>query len=316
MKIVKFLLSFTLLICGLSYAEGDKCSNNFKNAVINNTQINQINIVCGDKKPMVPKFHGWIQPMNFRDFKENGLSKVDNLAEFILNNEGNIVYLDISPFYTDEQRDTDNFTFPSKSNRCFGVPTVPNVSEGTEYCFDEEPDFMYDSRGSARRIWGYFILKGSTGPRQGWMSVALKSIPEEKVFAIYAGKPEFKDETQKIGLSFEQVLKKYDLSAKEVTPKKETHLPSFQNIIPDTKCALIIASRTNILEAKLYLQQKVSDKRYANIYQVKNGRYAISVGLLNVNDKDSIIGRWKAEGKIPSDSFCAKADFLTKEIKF
>ena len=85
-------------------------------------------------------------------------------------------------------------------------------------------------------------------------------------------------------------------------------------LIPNNQCALIVASRTNITEVKNYINDEVSNKKYVNVYISNNGWYAISIGFLKNNNAKSILKKWKISGKIPQDSFCAKAHKFTSEV--
>lgn len=439
-------------------AKADQCSDNFKNAIINNTTINEINIKCVNDKPKVPRFKGYIQHETFSEFVESGFENIVNFQDFISEHEQKIVYLDISPYDTCDNRAV------SPENFYFAVPNYPELGSiygGMEVNFSDTKGVNFDFNCMRLRLWGYYLIDAVSGTYSGgWVAAMLKPISSEKVYQIYGGEPQFEDKAKLIGTTFLQNMStkdalgdmetlheihnqktafrseslnnmgpfflnnrcalvdanfsSFDEAKNYVINKMKNRLfaniyetiegqyvvatssikieyhdekqgicltqkklvrqmlidlskPNDEPVItysnfdrtnpphattfsmanqqktseqsdktqqqkrksPVTteskplsllfsadKCALLVASRTNLLDAKLYLQQKVSDKRFANIYQVKNGRYAISIGLLNRNDKDSIIKRWKIEGKIPQDSFCANVDLLTKEIKF
>ncbi len=85
-------------------------------------------------------------------------------------------------------------------------------------------------------------------------------------------------------------------------------------LIPNNQCALIVASDTDYYKAAEYAETKVENKQYLNIYSTTNGRYAVSIGFLKNYESKNIISKWKENGKIPQDSFCAKADILENEI--
>ena len=77
---------------------------------------------------------------------------------------------------------------------------------------------------------------------------------------------------------------------------------------------MIVASRATILESKDYINHEVKNKKYVNLYESKNGWYAISIGFLEDNKVRSILKKWKNSKKIPKDSFCAKASRFVLEI--
>jgi len=85
--------------------------------------------------------------------------------------------------------------------------------------------------------------------------------------------------------------------------------------IPNNRCALIVASSKHLYEIKNYIDNKINDKRYLNVYQSNNGRYAISIGFLKDYEVDRVMNRWKSSGKIPRDSFCAKSYKFIREVR-
>ncbi len=74
-------------------------------------------------------------------------------------------------------------------------------------------------------------------------------------------------------------------------------------LIPGNQCALIVASRASISEAKDYINNEVSNTKNVNVYESKNGWYAISIGFLKSHEVKPVMGKWKKSGKIPQDSF-------------
>ena len=47
-------------------------------------------------------------------------------------------------------------------------------------------------------------------------------------------------------------------------------------------------------------------QKNAVIYKAQNGYYAVSVGTLRPSEVSSVMNKWKANGRIPSDSRCSK----------
>jgi len=84
--------------------------------------------------------------------------------------------------------------------------------------------------------------------------------------------------------------------------------------IPSNKCALIITSSKYMYEIKDYLENKLDDKKYLNVYIANNQRYAVSRGFLTDNEVDAVMKNWKASGKIPQDSFCLKSHKFVREL--
>jgi hypothetical protein len=143
-----------------------------------------------------PKFEGQIQPYNESDFIANG-KKCPNsqkFNDFMMENEGKIVYLDIWPYYTDEDLDR----YDDKEDNVFGIDplkgnyfTIFNEpfkfeSGGNAYIIKgiDSGDLFVDGRGTARRIKGYVKILGFAGPNQGIMTATLKPVSLEAIEAL------------------------------------------------------------------------------------------------------------------------------------
>lgn len=120
----------------------------------------------------IPKFEGQIQPVDprQRDLPESELELKFNT--FMLDNNGGIVYLDIWPYYTDE--DLDQGFDPFEPLETFSVPEKSTLT-GMEYVVrgHDSEDFFYDLRQSSRRIVGHFKIVGVSGPYQGYLAAVL-----------------------------------------------------------------------------------------------------------------------------------------------
>ena len=127
----------------------------------------------------IPEFNGKIQPISDNDTKG---SRSAEFNEFMLSNDGKIISLDIWPYYNDEKLDSDDFSQFDKP-KLFTIRDIPDdhSAGGSEYIINasEDSDFFWDGRQSSRRIKGYFKIIGVSGPRQGYMSVAIKPIDIE-----------------------------------------------------------------------------------------------------------------------------------------
>ena len=128
----------------------------------------------------IPEFDGQIQPISRTDSEG---SRSSEFNEFMLTNDGKIVYLDIWPYYNNEELNSDDFSQ-------FDEPELFTISDkhddfsagGSEYIINasDDSDFFWDGRQSSRRIKGYFKIIGVSGPRQGYMSVVIKPVDIEK----------------------------------------------------------------------------------------------------------------------------------------
>lgn len=78
-----------------------------------------------------------------------------------------------------------------------------------------------------------------------------------------------------------------------------------ENLLNPDECALQIASRASFSAAQRVLKNYLFTKN-AVIYKAQNGYYAVSVGTLRPSEVSSVMNKWKANGRIPSDSRCSK----------
>lgn len=79
-----------------------------------------------------------------------------------------------------------------------------------------------------------------------------------------------------------------------------------ENLLNPDECALQIASRASFAAAQRVLKNYHFTKKNAVIYKAQNGYYAVSVGTLRPSEVSSVMNKWKANGRIPSDSRCSK----------
>lgn len=79
-----------------------------------------------------------------------------------------------------------------------------------------------------------------------------------------------------------------------------------ENLLNPNECALQIASRASFSAAQRVLKNYHFTKKNAVIYKAQNGYYAVSVGTLRPSEVSSVMNKWKANGRIPSDSRCSK----------
>lgn len=147
-----------------------------------NTSL-RIHVEDPKKGLKIPKFDGPIQPQNIEEFKSDSEEYLNSskFNEFMMNNEGKIVYLDIYPYYTDEDGDEVNGEIEGMPDTfVFTIKNTPYEfnNGGVEYLIDLSGggDFYFDNRWQSRSIRGYFKIIGMQGPRQGFMSVSMKPI--------------------------------------------------------------------------------------------------------------------------------------------
>lgn len=80
------------------------------------------------------------------------------------------------------------------------------------------------------------------------------------------------------------------------------------------QCALIVASRSSIAEARAFVRANVSDRRYVKGFLSSNGWIAISIGTLRKGEVSSVMSDWKRSGRIPQDSFCSTGTKFTAVV--
>lgn len=76
--------------------------------------------------------------------------------------------------------------------------------------------------------------------------------------------------------------------------------------LPEGSCAVIVASRRNLDEARAFQTQN-GHLRFGHVFRAPNGAYAISLGHLPQDRARGWIDREAAAGRIPDDSFCSTA---------
>ncbi|WP_299872668.1 hypothetical protein [uncultured Sulfitobacter sp.] len=89
-----------------------------------------------------------------------------------------------------------------------------------------------------------------------------------------------------------------------IVPRQKTVNSISDHILPGD-CALIVASRPTISEARDYVLSSVTDRRYLKAFRSRNGWIAISIGTLKAHEVDAVVSKWKKSGRIPKDSYCS-----------
>ncbi len=84
--------------------------------------------------------------------------------------------------------------------------------------------------------------------------------------------------------------------------------------ITGDSCALVVAARPTVSEARNYAASQIADKRFLTGYRSKNGWVAISIGTLKPHEREPVMTKWKASGRIPEDSYCATGSAFVEAI--
>ncbi len=95
-----------------------------------------------------------------------------------------------------------------------------------------------------------------------------------------------------------------DTNFATITPQASDLASIAEHILPG-ECALIVASRPTVAEARDYVFANITDRRYLSAFRSQNGWIAISIGTLKNAEADPILLQLKETGRIPADSYCS-----------
>ncbi|MCU9839355.1 trypsin-like peptidase domain-containing protein [Ruegeria sp. WL0004] len=77
-----------------------------------------------------------------------------------------------------------------------------------------------------------------------------------------------------------------------------------QSLVPFEQCAIIVASRQTIIEAREYIQNNGIED-IATVFEAKNGWLAISVGTVPLSSSKQALAELKSKPSFPSDAYCS-----------
>lgn len=88
---------------------------------------------------------------------------------------------------------------------------------------------------------------------------------------------------------------------------------SAQGYFPNGQCAIVVASRQTIDDARAWIfANRWEDD--AKVYASTNGWYPISVALIDASDADAVLARAKGTGAIPSDAYCTTGKNFLRQV--
>lgn len=105
--------------------------------------------------------------------------------------------------------------------------------------------------------------------------------------------------------NYQSVVLSVDETSFTAVSPQENLAVSVAQRIPPGECALIVASRQTVAEARAYVLTNIRDRRFLSAFLGRNGWIAISVGTLNPDEVDTVLSSWKESGRIPQDSYCS-----------
>ncbi len=96
----------------------------------------------------------------------------------------------------------------------------------------------------------------------------------------------------------------------QVTGEAQVQVP---NLVPAGYCAVIVASRDNLAEVRLFIEEELGGTG-ATVYLAANGWFAISIGNILSERAPAYLSQQKARDAIPSDSFCSSGRKLVRTV--
>jgi hypothetical protein len=103
--------------------------------------------------------------------------------------------------------------------------------------------------------------------------------------------------------NYQSVLLRVEEKSSVSASSPEKIAESVAKQIAPNECALIVASRPTVAEARRYVLENVPD-RFVHGFRGKNGWISISLGTLMTEEADPVLSSEKANGSIPQDSYC------------
>jgi hypothetical protein len=76
------------------------------------------------------------------------------------------------------------------------------------------------------------------------------------------------------------------------------------------RCALIVAARRTVEEARDYVLSNITDQRFIQGYLTDSGWIAISIGTLGADESRAVMNELKTSQRIPEDSYCSQGRTL------
>ena len=105
--------------------------------------------------------------------------------------------------------------------------------------------------------------------------------------------------------NFQCVIVTVDRNKVAAVTQHESESFDVSDYIAAGDCALVVASRRTLAEAKNFVVENVPDRRFLKGFRSNNGWIAISIGTLKPDEVDTVVNDWKQIGKIPADSYCS-----------
>ena len=92
-------------------------------------------------------------------------------------------------------------------------------------------------------------------------------------------------------------------------------LAQAQGFFPTGQCAIVVASRQSVAEARAWIIVNSWEKEAA-VFSSRNGWFAISIGVVDSSLAPSALQRGKAAGSLPADAYCSTGNSYLRQIEW
>lgn len=87
------------------------------------------------------------------------------------------------------------------------------------------------------------------------------------------------------------------------------------NFFPNGQCALVVASRPSVAEARSYILEN-GWANQASLFLSDNGWYAIAVDLVGTDKAAAVLNSRKTAGYYPPDAYCSTGQKYIREVNW
>ncbi len=84
----------------------------------------------------------------------------------------------------------------------------------------------------------------------------------------------------------------------------------------DGRCYITVASRRTLAETQSFIRQSLRDTGKVRVFKSNNGFFGITYGIVTRGESDWTLAQWKAQGLIPSDSYCSTGENFVSEVSW
>lgn len=88
-----------------------------------------------------------------------------------------------------------------------------------------------------------------------------------------------------------------------------------QDFFPNGQCAIVVASRQSLVEARAWIMAN-GWKKEAIVFSSSNGWFAITIGVVDASIAPSVLQRGKAAGSLPNDAYCSTGNSYVQRVEW